>query len=44
MFNQKIIGRIQKEGKTYYGVAKFFKKDMITLKAEYEKWMQDIVK
>ena len=43
MFNQGEIGRIQKNGKTYYGLAKFFKKDMISLKAEYVDWFNDLL-
>lgn len=42
MFNQGLIGRIQHNGKTYYGIPKFFKGDMTTLKREYQNWLEDL--
>ncbi len=41
MFNQKQLGRIQHDGKTYYGKPQFFKNNMVTLKPEYSNWVED---
>ncbi len=43
MFNQKLIGRIQHNSKTYYGLSKYFKTDLITLKREYTDWVEDLI-
>lgn len=43
MFNQGLIGRIQHNGKTYYGILKYFKSDLITLKREYADWVEDLL-
>lgn len=39
MFNQGLIGRIQHGGASYYGLTKFFKNDLVTLKKEYETFL-----
>jgi hypothetical protein len=36
MFNQGLIGRIQYNGASYYGLPKFFKKNLTELKEEYK--------
>lgn len=46
MFNQKLIGRIDHNGKTYYGDKKFFKpnKEKLTvLNKEYVSWIEDLI-
>lgn len=42
MFKQKLIGRIQHGGASYYGLTKFFKNDRITLKKEYEPLLEKV--
>lgn len=43
MFNQGFIGRIQHNGKTYYGISKYFKSDLTTLKRDYIDWVKDLI-
>lgn len=43
MFTNGEVGRIQQNGKTYYGETRFFKPDMVTLKKEYSDWVEDLV-
>lgn len=43
MFNQGLIGRVSHNGKTYYGLDKFFEKDMTTLKKKYAEWVEDLI-
>jgi hypothetical protein len=43
MFNQGAIGRIQHNGKTFYGMPKFFKTDLVTLKRDYADWIEDLI-
>ena len=42
MFTNKELGRIQHNGKTYYGETKFFKPDLVTLKREFKEWVEDL--
>lgn len=47
MYNQKLIGRIDHNGKTYYGDKKFFEPDkkgaLIILKDKYKGWVKDLI-
>lgn len=36
MFKEGIVGRIKHNNKTYYGLAKFFEKDLVTVKKKYQ--------
>lgn len=42
MFNQGLIGRVNHNGKTYYGLSKYFKNDLTTLKKEYSTWVESL--
>jgi hypothetical protein len=42
MFNQSLLGKIQHNGKTYYGNPKYFKSDLITLKEKYVEWIREL--
>lgn len=43
MFNQGLVGRIQHNNKTYYGLPKYFKNDLTTLKKEYSSWVESLM-
>lgn len=36
MFKEGAVGRIQHNGKTYYGLPQFFKDDLVTIKKEFQ--------
>lgn len=44
MFGLKLIGRISHEGVTYYGLPKYFKDDMTTLKREFISYLKILKK
>ncbi len=44
MFNQGLIGKINHNGKSFYGIAELFKKDLITLKPDYAKVVDELNK
>lgn len=42
MFSKGQVGRIQQNGKTYYGLPKYFNKDLVSIKPIYMKHLVDL--
>lgn len=42
MFKEGSVGRIQHNGKTYYGLAQYFNKDLTTIKKEYQRHISQL--